>query len=176
MTLPAIPVYIPLEDAAKKYGYALVELKRLAQSGKISAAVLPDGDMVVSENSVKESLKKEDLPEYKKHAKLADEVTWASKVTRDYEIPNQTISRWVKSGYIKKEGTQGRKILLNAQDVAYCAEIYKIRGGQGKRIFAEDGTPYVPKTGPLPPEPRQLTSDETTALEEKKKNEIPVAV
>ncbi len=44
-----------------KYGYALAELKRLAQSGKIKAVQLPDGDMVVSENSVKEKTRKEDL-------------------------------------------------------------------------------------------------------------------
>ena len=34
MTLSTIPTYIPIKDAAKKYGYVLVELKRLAQSGK----------------------------------------------------------------------------------------------------------------------------------------------
>jgi len=152
MTLEAIPVYMPLEEAAEKYGYALAELKRLARSGKISAAVLPDGDMVVSEDSVKKKLRKEDLLEYKKFADLANETTWVMKASRDYDIPQPTISRWIKSGYIKKMGKEGTKTLLNAQDVAYCAEIYKIRGGQGKRVFDSEGMPYIPKTGPLSPE------------------------
>ena len=171
-----LPIYIPVTEAAEKYGYDLDELKKMARSGKINAAVLPDGDMVVSDASIKaKTLKKEDLPEYKKFADLADEVTWGSKAERDYEIPTPTISRWVKSGYIKKRGVQGRKVLLSAQDVAYCAEIYKTRGGQGKRIFAENGTPYVPKTGPLPPEPPQPAAGDAVALGEKKKNEMLVA-
>ena len=170
MTLPAIPVYIPLEDAAKKYGYALVELKRLAQSGKISAAVLPDGDMVVSESSVKSKVrKKEDLPEYKKYAELAEETIWVSKAARDYGISHSTVVRWAQLGYIRKMGKQGNKTLLSAQDMAYCAEIYNTRKGQGKRIFNSDGTPYTPKTGPLPPEPT------ATALEEVELIEMPIA-
>ena len=149
MPLPSIPTYIPIKDAAAKYGYALSDLKRLAQSGKIKAVQLPDGDMIVSENSVKEKTRKEDLPEYKKHAKLANETTWVSKAARDYDLPHSTISRWTQLGHIKQMGKQGNKTLLSAQDMAYCAEIYQTRGGQGKRIFNPDGTPYTPKTGPL---------------------------
>lgn len=171
-----LPTYIPVAEAAEKYDYDLDELKKMARSGKINAAVLPDGDMVVSDASIKaKTLKKEDLPEYKKFADLADEVTWGSKAAREYNITQQTVSRWVKSGYIKKMGVQGRKVLLSAQDVAYCAEIYKTRGGQGKRIFAKNGTPYVPKTGTLPPEPPQPASDDAIALEAEKKKEISVA-
>jgi hypothetical protein len=149
MTLQSIPTYIPIKDAAKKYGYVLADLKRLAQSGKIKAVKLPNGDMVVSETSVKEKLKKEDLPEYKKHKDLAKNPIWLSEAERIYEVSTQTLSRWVKAGYISKIGLDGNRVLLNEQDVAYCAEIYKKRGGQGKRIFAEDGTPYKSKTAPL---------------------------
>jgi len=179
MALPTIPVYIPLEDAAKKYGYALIELKRLAQSGKINAAVLPDGDMVVSESSVKAKARKEDLPEYKKHAELANETIWVSKAARDYDIPHPTISRWTQLGYIRKMGKQGNKTLLNAQDMAYCAEVYNVRKGKGKRIFNPDGTPYTPKTGPLSLEPTATTSEETPGQEEKPEKveliEMPIA-
>ena len=150
----ALPIYIPIADAAEKYGYALDELKKMAQSGKINAAVLSDGDVVVSESSVKAKvLKKEDLPEHKKFADLAGKATWVSKAAREYDLPLSTISRWTQLGYIKKMGKQSNKTLLSAQDMAYCAEIHQTRGGQGKRIFNADGTPYTPKTGPLPPEP-----------------------
>lgn len=145
----ALPTYIPIADAADKYGYDLDELKKMAQSGKINAAVLPGGDMVVSENSVKEKTRKEDLPEFKQFNSLAQLPIWLSEAERKYGISTPTLSRWVKAGYISKIGLDGNRVLLNEQDVAYCAEIYKKRGGQGKRIFAQNGTPYQPKTGPL---------------------------
>jgi predicted site-specific integrase-resolvase len=149
MTFPALPTYLPIAEAAKKYGYALDELKNLAQSGKIQAAKLPDGDVVVNEDSVKSILRKEDLPEYKKYAHLSGHPIWLSEAERRYGISTQTLSRWVRAGYIAKIGTNGNRILLNEQDVAYCADIYRKRGGQGKRVFASDGTPYKPKTAPL---------------------------
>ena len=145
----SLPTYIPIKDAAAKYGYGLRDLKRMAQSGKIKAVQLPGGDMVVSEKSVKSSLVKIKLPEFKKHSALAGNPIWLSEAERKYEISTPTLSRWVKAGYISKIGVDGNRVLLNEQDVAYCADVYKERGGQGKRIFAEDGTPYKPKTAPL---------------------------
>jgi hypothetical protein len=43
-------------------------------------------------------------------------------------------------------GMDGNKILLDEADVAYCKSIYeRMGGGQGKRIFNGDGTPFTPK-------------------------------
>ncbi len=67
----SLPTYIPIKDAAAKYGYGLRDLKRMAQSGKIKAVQLPDGDMVVSEKSVMSNLAKIELPEFKQHRALA---------------------------------------------------------------------------------------------------------
>jgi len=117
MTLSTIPTYIPIKDAAKKYGYTLADLKSLAQSGKIKAVKLPGGDMVVSENSVKEKLKKEDLPEYKKYKGLAKNPIWLSEAERKYAVSTPTLSRWVKAGYISRIGLDGNRVLLNEQDV-----------------------------------------------------------
>jgi hypothetical protein len=55
----------------------------------------------------------------------------------------------VKAGYIKQLGSNGNKVLVDEADVAYCSEIYKKRGRQGRVLFNEDGTPYKPKTGSL---------------------------
>ena len=149
MTLPLIPVYIPLEDAAKKYGYAPTELKRLAQSGKIKAVQLPDGDMIVSENSVREKTRKEDLPEYKQFLDLKGKGLGLRESAEKYNVPVSTLRGWVMKKIIAVIGTDGRKTLLDQADVAYCAKIYHVIGGQGRRIFNLDGTPYKPKTGPL---------------------------
>lgn len=144
-----LPTYIPIVDAAKKYGYALDELKKLALSGKINAVMLPDGDVIVSETSVKANLKKEDLPEYQKYIKLKGTGLGVRESAEKHNIPLSTLQGWVQKGIVAVIGEQGRKKLLDQADVSYCAEIYEAVGGQGRRIFDDDGTPYKPKTGPL---------------------------
>jgi predicted site-specific integrase-resolvase len=149
MTLPLVPTYIPIKDAAKKYGYTLDDLKRLAQSGKIKAVKLPDGDMIVSEDSVKEKTHKEDLPEYKEFIELKGTGLGLRESAEKYNVPVSTLRGWVTKKIISVIGTEGRKTLLDQADVAYCAKIYRAIGRQGRRIFNLDGTPYKPKTGPL---------------------------
>jgi len=145
----SLPTYIPIKDAATKYGYGLRELKRLAQSGKIKAVQLPDGDMIVSEASVKEKTPKEGLPEYKQFIDLKGKGLGVRESADKHNIPLSTLQGWVTKKIVAILGTEGRKILLDQADVSYCAEIYHAIGGQGRRIFNPDGTPYKPKTGPL---------------------------
>jgi len=149
----ALPIYIPIEDAAKKYGYGLLELKRLALSGKIKAVQLPDGDMVVSENELEfpEINTKEELKAYKdKHyADLAGKETWISKAARDYKVSHPNIVRWVQAGYIRQMGQDMNKTLISEQDVAFYAAMHNQFGKRGRQLFDEDGIPQRPKTGPL---------------------------
>ncbi|MBN1306202.1 MAG: hypothetical protein JXA13_17330 [Anaerolineales bacterium] len=44
-----LPTFIPIQDAANKFGYDLPKMKELVESGKIDAVQLPDGDLIVSE-------------------------------------------------------------------------------------------------------------------------------
>jgi hypothetical protein len=128
-------------------------LRALIEKGKIRAAILPSGEIGVSEQAVTimTPTPKEELPEYKKHAHLKGEAIWISEAVRRYEIPLVTISQWVKRGIIKSLGIDGNRVLIDEADVAYCAEIHRQRGGQGKWLFNPDGTPYQKaKTGPLP--------------------------
>ena len=141
----ALPTYIPISDAARKYGYKVAELRKMAESGKIDAVQLPDGDVVVSENTVKNTLRKEDLPEYRRYKHLAGVEIGITEAAGKYEIPQQTISRWVQRGFISRLGQDGRKVLIDEQDVAYCANIYEGRKGQGKWLFNPNGTPYLLK-------------------------------
>jgi len=150
----ALPTFLPLSEAARKYGLDEAHLRQLIERGKIRAGVVA-GEMVVSEDEVRgeaiaqKGLRKEDLPEYQKHAHLKGRPIWITKAARDYQIPHPTISRWAKAGYIKQLGVNGNKVLLDEADVAYCSEIYKSRGRQGRILFNPDGTPYRPKTGSL---------------------------
>jgi len=149
--LRALPTYLPIAEAARKYGMSVGRLKALINDGTIKAAMVMN-DLVVDEDEVraKTILRKEDLPEYKKHAHLKGTSIWISEAERVYNIPNPTISRWVQMGFIKKLGVHGNKVMIDRADMAYCAEIYHSRQTkQGRRLFEKNGLPYKPKTGPL---------------------------
>jgi predicted site-specific integrase-resolvase len=145
----ALPTYIPIEDAAVKYGYGLAELKRMAQSGKIKAVQLPDGDMIVSENELEFPVikTKEELQAYKEqhYADLAGKTTWISKAARDYSINHATIVRWVRAGYIQELGKEKNRRLISKQDVAFYATLHKKFGMKGRKLFDQNGLPQRPK-------------------------------
>ncbi len=150
--MAALPTYLPLPEAARKYGLDESRIRALVESGTIKAAMVGD-TVVVQESEVQNSgkpLRKEDLPEWKKHAHLKGTPIWISEAERKYNIPNPTIWRWMKSGIIARLGMDGNKTLIDEVDVAYCAEIYHSRNAkQGRRLFDSNGLPYKLKTGPL---------------------------
>jgi hypothetical protein len=142
---------ITLEKAAERLNMGVDDVQAMVESGKMRGAKLPDGCLAVSEKSVAKreptvsSIPKEELPEYRKHMHLKGMVIGIAEAGRKYKVPRTTIGRWVQLGYIDRTGQQGQKILLDEAEVAYCAEIYKRRGGQGRWLFRPDGTPYTPK-------------------------------
>jgi len=148
--LPALPTLLPLPEAARKYGYTEAHLRSLIEHGTIKAAMVM-GELVVDERTLPQ--RKEDLPEYKKHAHLKGVPISISEAQRKYDIPHPTIWRWMKAGIIERLGTEKNRVLLNEVDVAYCASIYHNRDPkQGRRLFESNGLPYKPnkpKAGPL---------------------------
>jgi predicted site-specific integrase-resolvase len=153
MTILTLPTYLPVAEAARKYGMSVRRLRALINDGTIKAAMVMN-NLVVDEDEVRDkfaqTLRKEDLPEYKKFAHLAGQSIWLSEASRLYNIPQQTISRWVQMGIIKKLEPSGNKVMIDQADMAYCAEIYHSRQTkQGRRLFEKNGLPYKPKTGPL---------------------------
>ncbi|HEB64772.1 MAG TPA: hypothetical protein ENJ02_04435 [Chloroflexi bacterium] len=141
-----LPRYIPIEDAVERYGLEANRLTQLVEKGELTAITTPDGDVLVDEKQIESlALGKERLPEYQKFAHLAGNPIWLGKASRIYAIPGPTISRWAKKGLVRILGKDGQKVLIDEADIAYCAEIYRQRGGQGKWLFNPDGTPYEPK-------------------------------
>jgi hypothetical protein len=145
-----LPTFIPLPEAARKYGMSVSRLRALINDGKIKAAMVMN-NLVVDEDEVRTKTiqRKEDLPEYKKHAHLRGKEIWVSEAARKYNLLHPSILKWVKAGVIRQIGIRGNKVLLDEADVAYCAEIYHLFGKQGRKLFDEHGLPYKPKTGPL---------------------------
>ncbi|MEA2008851.1 MAG: hypothetical protein U9O54_06990 [Chloroflexota bacterium] len=156
-TTAIFPKYIPISQAAMQFGINPTKLHDLATLGKIEAIQLPNGKLAVNEDMdkkvVAQPLRKEDLPEYQQFAHLAGETTWIGKASRDYDIPQPTISRWTNDELIRVVRNEGQKKILDSQDVAYCAFIYQEFQEEGetrgRRIFDDNGLPYKPKTGPF---------------------------
>jgi predicted site-specific integrase-resolvase len=144
----ALDRFIPLSEAAQRMRVSVKETRAMINSGKIKGGLLPDGVMVVSEDTLLK--RKEDLPEYKKHAHLSGVGIGMGEASRKYNIPTPTISHWTKKSFIKIIKKDGQKIFIDEQDVAYCASVYNERKGQGKWLFKHDGTPFRPKNGSSP--------------------------
>ena len=142
--MAALARFIPLSEAARRMRVSVKETRAMITSGKIQGGVLPDGEMVVSEETIptQNLPKKEDLPEYKKHNKLSGMGIGLNQAAKEYLIPKTTLYNWIQKGYVKSIGRDGQKVLLNRQDVAYCADIYRQSGSQGRRVFNIDGTPF----------------------------------
>jgi excisionase family DNA binding protein len=130
-------------------GISVRALTLLISNGNMSAVRLPDGSLAVSEERAKRGVvkptRKEDLPEYRDHAHLKGVEIGVNEASRRYGVSNRTIGRWVKQGYIACLRRDGQRVLIDEADVAYCARIHRTRGGQGRWLFNQDGTPYTPK-------------------------------
>jgi predicted site-specific integrase-resolvase len=140
----ALTHFISLREAAQKMRMSTAQIRELVESGKIEGGILPDGEMVVTEESL--PLRKEDLPEYKKYSHLKGVGISASDAERKYRVHNANFIRWAKAGFISTIGWDRNRRLLDEQDVAYCVHVYRQRKGQGKWLFNPDGTPYIPKS------------------------------
>ncbi|MBT7191481.1 MAG: hypothetical protein HN916_14965 [Anaerolineae bacterium] len=145
--LETIPSYISLSEAGKRLRLPSLHLQDLIRVGTLKAARIK-GETVVEEEKVDEIAtkpKKEDLEEYKQFVHLKEEPISISESTRKYGVSQRTLSRWANAKYIERLNSDGYRVYLNEQDVAYCATVYEERKGQGKRIFNKDGTPYQTK-------------------------------
>ncbi len=147
MTLPTLERFLTLSEASNRTKVAEAQLRAMIQAGRIKGAILPNGEIGVSETTLPTPpTKKEQLPEYKKHAHLQGVEIGIGEAAREYDLNLSTVSRWVKAGYIRVLRQEGQKVLIDQADVAYCSEIYHRNGGHGKWLFNKDGTPYAPKS------------------------------
>ena len=151
--MAALPTFISTAEAAHQLGVSGARLRHMIEVGTVKAANI-SGETVVSEASIRKfhkqqpisqptGLRKEDFPEYKKYVHLKGNLISLRVAAKAYHIPPTTISGWIARQVISVISQQGRKKFLPEQDLAYCAEIYHERGGQGKWLFNTDGTPYV---------------------------------
>jgi hypothetical protein len=144
-----IPTYLPLPDAARKYGLPEQALTQLIEAGKIEAVQLPSGEILVPDNNQKTKTKEEIIAEEFDH--LRGRTINAYTAQKEYNIHHKNFLNWARAGYIRIHHEEEHLVEMDAADVAYCAYIYKQKkteyGGRlaGVRLFDEEGNPYQVK-------------------------------
>ena len=142
--MAALPKFISLPDAAKKIHASVDDLRPYIEKGKIKAATI-NGEIFVDAFTLpKKIVKKQDVPEYKKFKELKGVAISISQAARDYKVPQATVSGWKKRGLLKQVGIEKNRVLVDEQDVAYCAYFYhKNEHGkrQGQWLFDLNGVP-----------------------------------
>lgn len=143
MTTTALPSqldrFIPLAKAARRLKVSEKSLRQMITAGRIKGAMLPSGEIGVSENDLDQLITREQFEH------LRGKSITINQAAETYGIHPETIRGWVKQGYITvlREG-YGKE--LDLADVEYCVAVYRsMDGARGKRLFDADGRPYQPK-------------------------------
>ena len=124
--------FIPLEDAAQKYGLQMHVLADLIDRGKLRAVRI-NHTVAVAEGGVFEFVK-ETNGNGKKYAKLEGKPIRLTRAANKYQISPAALSDWTKRGYIRTVERGPKLLLLNEADVARAkdlAELLGMRRGRG---------------------------------------------
>ena len=130
--MPDLESFILLEEAARRYGLHVRLLNQLVEKGDIRAAMI-DHKIVVAESEIVAFVQKT-VRDGKKYTALEGKPIRATKAAEKYQIPQGTLSRWAKRGYIRVIERGPKLLLLNEADVARAkdlAEHLGMRGGRG---------------------------------------------
>jgi hypothetical protein len=139
----AVPTFIPLADAVRKYDLTEEVLTRLIQDGRIEAAQLPSGELLVSDESLNGKTKEQIIEEQFGH--LQGKAVTISQASQKYNIAGMTIRDWIARNYITIVD-DGYPVRVNEAEVAYCADIHEQRQAAGITggvpLLDENGLPY----------------------------------
>jgi hypothetical protein len=106
---------VELETAVKETGASTEHIERLIELGLIQAAQNLERQIIPLERlrRLESILEGVDLSE------LEGKTIHLAEASRDYDIPVSSLSRWYRSGYIRKMGKDRNRVLLNEADVAF---------------------------------------------------------
>lgn len=134
--------YLYIWQAARETGRDQEEILHLIERGTLTAAILPDGRIGVSNRSLQALTPREETPEYTRFRHLQGSPISINEASRRYGVYTSTLTRWMQKGHLRVLEHKGNRTLLDEADVAYCTSIYKANSGQGRRVLGEDGKPY----------------------------------
>ena len=143
--LSSAETYISIRDVTRVLGLPSSVLKKRVNSGSIKAIMLDSNNKTRPANKTEPTLDEREAYIDANFAELKGVEIMTSSAARKYDVHRQNISNWVNHGHIKNIGFIGKRALLDEADVAYCVAVYRERGGTGRWLFNDDGTPYTPK-------------------------------
>ncbi|MFQ5612902.1 MAG: hypothetical protein ACE5H9_12285 [Anaerolineae bacterium] len=140
-----LPTFLPLADAARKHNLPEKVLTQLIRDGKIEAAKLPSGEILVSDHDLDQGKTKEQIIA-KKYGNLRGRPITITDAAKKYNVPRGTLNAWVfRSNYIRIVDDLSYPKKIDEAEAAYCAEIYHARKREritGIPFFDEEGRPY----------------------------------
>ena len=98
----AVPTFIPLADAVRKYDLTEEVLTRLIRDGRIDGAQLPSGDLLVSDDGLNEAKTKEQIIEEKFEILRGQRIS-IYDAAKKYKLSHSTLRGWIKAGYIDRK-------------------------------------------------------------------------
>jgi predicted site-specific integrase-resolvase len=116
--------YLSISDAINLTHFSESYLNQLIQVGTIKAVKLKSGEILVNENDVSK------LPEM--FAEFKGIPISIGQASREFSIPQPTISRWIMKGSIPVHHREGQKIFIDKAHIAQLVYLYKLNPGQGK--------------------------------------------
>jgi len=126
-----LPTYIPLKQAARRYGVGVGILTRLAEEGRIRAAKTPEGRLLVAEEDLP-TVRDHILPHKEDFAHLRGQRITVPEAAKEFGVPYTTLHGWIKAGYLVPVGREGKyRHILDKADVAYLAAVYRRIREQG---------------------------------------------
>lgn len=123
---------IPLRDAARLFGLSEARLHELLEAGKIRGAILPGGEIGVSESAAKINALNENLSKITREPfeNLRGVHITASEGAKKYGVHRNTILKWAKQGFVRVI-VGGYRMEVDEADLAYCASIHDQRKDLG---------------------------------------------
>ena len=105
------------------------QLKRYMSKGIIQVEINP-----YYKGKDMSEIKLEELEEFQRFKHLLGHGISQSEASRRYDIPQATISRWVKLDHIPRLGMDRNRVLIDEAYISYYAHKYKkLDPGQGRR-------------------------------------------
>jgi hypothetical protein len=114
-----LELFITPDQAANQLGVDSDSVFQFVDEGKLRAAVMTDGTIGISQQSVNELLPKEALPEYRENEELRGVPISINEAGRKYKLNTSTLTLWMQRGWIRA-GERWRKTLLDEADVPIC--------------------------------------------------------
>ena len=141
-----LPTYIPLNQAATRYGVNVAMLRRAVEDGIMQAVRTPEGRILVASEDTKfimQHIAKRDTLR-KKVNHLESTPIGVKEAAQKYGISTGSLTRWVNVGYVrvlsgKTARGRGNKKLLNEADVAYAGLLLQQR--TGRIVFTQELIP-----------------------------------